>query len=149
MLKSTGAFIESNNTLCRREIWPCETIVSFQTKNYYMAHFLYDHYKYNCFLNNILGINFLNSNFITWSQNYFINLHGIPSLTTPAISSILMSTDNTISNKHYNDKLLTIYHIKILYCTVPCIHLPSSMCGRPFLRTHWGITKAEVKIHSW
>ena len=51
---------------------------------------------------------------------FFYNLHGILSLTTPAVSSILMSTDNITSSKHNYDKMLNIhqyfpYHNTVLY----------------------------------
>ena len=51
---------------------------------------------------------------------FYYNLHGISSLTTPAVSSILMSTDNITSSKHNYDELLNIhqyfpYHNIVLY----------------------------------
>ena len=54
-----------------------------------------------------------------------INLHGISSLTTPAISSILICHLTTL--QILNDELLKISHIKIIasYCIVLCIHFSS------------------------
>ena len=53
---------------------------------------------------------------------YYCNLHDIPSLTTPTVSCILMSTDNTASSKHNYDELLNIpqyfpNYIIVLYAT--------------------------------
>ena len=64
---------------------------------------------------------------------YYCNLHGIPSLTTPAVSSILMSTDNTTSSKHNYDELLNIHqyfphHNIVLYATLYTFsHLATSL----------------------
>ena len=63
------------------------------------------------------------SGFCSDSHIYYCNLHGIPSLTTPAASSILISTYNTTSSKHNYDELLNIHqyfphHNIVLYATL-------------------------------